>query len=127
MTSSSLKANPRTGEPHKPNGNIKQSICRWCYGQIPLETLATEAVKLGFKSIELLTIDEYKATKPFGLTCAMLGRVSITEGLNRKENHDRIEKSLADGERWSGYDRGISSSAYFGERAPAGDPGVRAA
>ena len=27
---------------------------------------------------------------------------------------DRIEKSLGDGECWSGYDRGISSSAYFG-------------
>ena len=29
---------------------------------------------------------------------------------------DRIEKTLADGERWSGFDRGISSSAYFAER-----------
>jgi 3'-5' exoribonuclease len=29
---------------------------------------------------------------------------------------DRIEKALADGESWSGFDRGISGSAYFGER-----------
>jgi 3'-5' exoribonuclease len=35
----------------------------------------------------------------------------------RLGSFDRIEKSLADGERWSGYDRGISGSAYFGERA----------
>jgi 3'-5' exoribonuclease len=27
---------------------------------------------------------------------------------------DRIEKGLADGERWSGFDRGISGSAFFG-------------
>ena len=26
---------------------------------------------------------------------------------------DRIEKSLADGARWSEFDRGISSAAYF--------------
>ena len=26
---------------------------------------------------------------------------------------DRIEKSLADGEQWSGYDRALSGSAYF--------------
>ena len=32
---------------------------------------------------------------------------------------DRIEKSLPDGECWSGYDRGISSSAYFARRGPA--------
>jgi 3'-5' exoribonuclease len=30
---------------------------------------------------------------------------------------DRIEKSLGDGECWSSYDRGISSSAYFARRA----------
>jgi 3'-5' exoribonuclease len=39
----------------------------------------------------------------------------------RLGSFDRIEKSLADGERWSGYDRGISSSAYFGERAAPSD------
>ena len=37
----------------------------------------------------------------------------------RLGSFDRIEKSLADGERWSGYDRGISGSAYFGERGAA--------
>lgn len=30
---------------------------------------------------------------------------------------DRIEKSLADGERWSNFDRAISGSAYFARRA----------
>ena len=32
---------------------------------------------------------------------------------------DRLEKSLAEGERWSGFDRGISSSAYFARREAA--------
>jgi 3'-5' exoribonuclease len=44
----------------------------------------------------------------------------------RLGSFDRIEKSMGDGERWSGYDRGISSSAYFAERDTS--PGeVRAA
>ena len=30
---------------------------------------------------------------------------------------DRLEKALAEGERWSGFDRGISASAYFAPRA----------
>jgi hydroxypyruvate isomerase len=75
-------------------GNIKQSICRWCYGQIPLDQLAAAAVKMGFKSIELITPEEYKTIKPYGLTCAMLGRVSITNGLNRTEFHEQIEGQL---------------------------------
>jgi hydroxypyruvate isomerase len=75
-------------------GRIKQSVCRWCYGGIKLEKLAEEAKKIGYQSIELLTIDEYKQVKPFGLTCAMLGHVSIADGLNRKQFHEGIEKAL---------------------------------
>ena len=32
---------------------------------------------------------------------------------------DRLEKALVDGERWSGFDRGISGSAYFAAREAA--------
>jgi 3'-5' exoribonuclease len=32
---------------------------------------------------------------------------------------DRLEKALADGERWSAFDRGISSSAYFAQTSDA--------
>src|SRR5262245_25645619 len=78
-------------DPQKRNGNIKQSICRWCFGKIPLETLAGEAVRLGYKSIELLVPEDYKTIKPLGLTCAMIRCASIADGLNRVENHDKIE------------------------------------
>src|SRR5262249_17762965 len=81
-------------EPAKAKGRIKQSVCRWCYGSIPLEKLAEAAKKMGYQSIELLTPEEYRVVKPFGLTCAMLGRVSITDGLNRQKNHAPILKEL---------------------------------
>src|SRR4051812_2406853 len=48
----------------------------------------------------------------------------------RLGSFDRIEKSLGEGERWSGYDRALSGSAYFGSRAGAAaadDAEVRAA
>jgi hydroxypyruvate isomerase len=80
----------------KSNRAIKQSICRWCYGKMPLATLAAEAVKLGYRSIELLGPKEYVEVKPHGLTCAMIRCSSISDGLNRKENHDRIEKELTE-------------------------------
>jgi 3'-5' exoribonuclease len=44
----------------------------------------------------------------------------------RLGSFDRIEKSLGDGERWSGFDRAISGSAYFGAR-PAPDAADAAA
>ena len=37
----------------------------------------------------------------------------------RLGSFDRIEKNLADGERWSSFDRALSGSAYFGARADA--------
>ncbi len=81
-------------EPHKPKGNIKQSVCRWCYGKIPLDELAAAAAKMGYKSVELLQIEEYKVVKAHGLTCAMIRCASIADGLNRKENHAKIEREL---------------------------------
>jgi 3'-5' exoribonuclease len=37
----------------------------------------------------------------------------------RLGSFDRIEKELPDGERWSGFDRALSGSAYFGSREAA--------
>ncbi len=85
----------RGAETAKANGHIKQSICRWCYNGIPLEKLAGEAKRIGYVSVELLTPEEYKVVKPFGLTCAMLnGCCTIPDGFNEKKNHDRLEKSV---------------------------------
>lgn len=84
----------------KPNGRLNQSVCRWCYGKIPLEKLATDAKAMGYKSIELLGPQEVLAIKPLGMTCAILhvgGPLNISDCLNRVENHDKIEKELRAG------------------------------
>src|SRR5262245_4316696 len=62
----------RADEPTQPKGNIKQSVCRWCYNKIPLDKLAVEAKKMGYQSIELLGAKEIKAIQPLGLTCAVM-------------------------------------------------------
>lgn len=76
-------------------GRIKQSVCRWCYGKVPLEKLAAEAKRIGYQSIELVTPDEFPKVKEAGLTCAMLsGACSIPDCFNRKENHDKLVSAL---------------------------------
>jgi 3'-5' exoribonuclease len=37
----------------------------------------------------------------------------------RLGSFDRLEKELQDGERWSGFDRALSGSAYFARREAA--------
>lgn len=83
-----------SSQENKPKNHIKQSICRWCYGKITLDKLCEEALKIGYKSIELLLPDEILKVKKHGLTCAVVGGANITNGLNRVENHAKILKEL---------------------------------
>jgi hydroxypyruvate isomerase len=78
----------------KIKGNIQQSVCRWCYGRVPLAKLAEQAKGMGYKSIELLSPPEVLEVKKAGLTCAVMGGADIANGLNRKENHARIIKRV---------------------------------
>jgi hydroxypyruvate isomerase len=80
----------------KPKGQLKQSICRWCYGKIPLAKLCEIAKGLGYQSIELLLPPDIKRVKEAGLTCAMIGGASIENGLNRPANHAAIVKRLTE-------------------------------
>jgi hydroxypyruvate isomerase len=90
ITSGRLDAEPS----QDIKGRIKQSVCKWCYGKLPLEKLAAEVKKIGYQSVELLVPQEFETVKKAGLTCAILGGADIAKGLNRKENHEWIEKHL---------------------------------
>ena len=103
----------RAGEAAKAGGNIKQSVCRWCYKDIPLEKLAEESKRIGYRSIELLTPDEYQVVKPYGLTCAMLsGACTITDGFNRKENHEQLVKKVSEFIEFAA-DNGLPNVIFF--------------
>jgi hydroxypyruvate isomerase len=76
-------------------GRLKQSVCRWCYKSIPLEDLARESAKLGLKGMDLIEPPDWPVVQKYGLTPAMTtGGGTIPDGLNRKENHDKIEKQF---------------------------------
>jgi hydroxypyruvate isomerase len=93
-TVAALSAAELFADAPKPKGNVNHSLCRWCYSKIPLDKLAAESAKLGYKSIELLRPNEVLAIKPLGLTCAVLGGADIVNGLNREANHPKILKQL---------------------------------
>jgi len=80
-----------------PPARLKQSVCRWCYQDIPLDVLCREAAKIGLASVELLGEQEWAVPKRFGLTCAMAnGPSTIPIGFNRPDQHDRL---VAESER----------------------------
>ena len=73
-------------------GALRQSVCRWCYRDIPLPELARAAKGMGLQSVELLEPEEFAVVAAEGLGCAMANapgeaRLRITRGFNRVEQH----------------------------------------
>ena len=77
-------------------GNINHSVCRWCYDGIPLDKLCIEAKKLGIKSIDLITPDEFEILSKYDLDCGMVYGLPEPFGIencfNKKENHEELLK-----------------------------------
>ena len=76
----------------KLKGNIHHSVCRWCFGSIPMDEFAKACVGMGIQSIELLDEKDWSLVSKFGLKCA-LGNVTdygITKGFNRLEYYDKL-------------------------------------
>ncbi len=70
---------------------LRQSVCRWCFRDTPLDELCRRAKELGLQSVELLQPDEWPVAIQHGLTCAMaMGHSTIPEGFNRIEHHEKL-------------------------------------
>ncbi len=75
---------------------IRQSVCRWCYQQIPMDRLCSYAASIGLLGVDLLQPEEYEAPRRYGLICTMAyaGGGEIKEALNRPEHHAAIEAAF---------------------------------
>jgi hydroxypyruvate isomerase len=77
-------------------GRINHSVCKWCYGKIPLEDFCKSAKEIGLASVELLQPTDFPTLKKHGLTCAMVsnpvidGLGGIERAWNRVEHHDKL-------------------------------------
>jgi hydroxypyruvate isomerase len=89
-------------------GRLKQSLCRWCYSKVDIDTLCAEAVKDGLKAIDLVDPKEWAAVRSHGLTLTIVpGPTTIPDGFNRTENHAGIV------ERWKPLvDAAVAAKAY---------------
>jgi len=82
-------------------GRLKQSAARWCYKDMSLDDLCSNAARIGLKGIDLVNHDEWPTVRKYGLTPAMTpGAGTIPDAWNRKENHAKlIEEMRANIER----------------------------
>lgn len=75
---------------------MKHSVCKWCYGKIPLEEFADRCKDLGIHSIELLNPEDWDVVLRRGLTCALSNGSSlgIPKGFNNPIYHEQLNKEL---------------------------------
>ena len=94
LAAANLAPGIRAAETGSLKGRVNHSVCKWCYGKIPLEEFCQAGKTIGLQSVELLEVKDFPVLKNHGLTCAMVSGVpgGITSGLNRVENHDKILK-----------------------------------
>jgi len=97
-TIASLPSVPWSQEnpPIKRKGNIRQSVSRWCYKNIPLDKLCAYSAEIGLKAVDLLNPDEWEVPMRYGLVCSMgyAGGGEIASAMNRPENHAKIEEGF---------------------------------
>jgi hydroxypyruvate isomerase len=80
----------------KRSGRIKQSVARWCYPKMTVDVLAEYGAEIGLRAVDLLNPDEFDIPRRHGLICSMgyADAGTITDGLNRIENHASIENGF---------------------------------
>ncbi len=96
-----LSAAAGEGDAPSGGGRIRQSVCKWCYGSMPVEDLARNAASMGFRSVELVEPKDWPILVRHGLVCAMTFSHGIPKGINDRGNHaecltqirDAIEKT----------------------------------
>ena len=87
--------------------SIKQSAAWWCFvpDKLSPEQFVRTLADLGYAAVDLVPPDYWPLVRDAGLTIsAVAGHESLTDGLNRRDQHDRIERelraSLALARRW---------------------------
>ncbi|WP_420455982.1 hydroxypyruvate isomerase family protein [Rubrivirga sp.] len=86
-------ATPTASRPRA--ASFRHSVCRWPFGEWPLDTLCGVAADLGIDSVELVQPSDAPTLAAHGLTCAMTAHPDalpdpLRKGWNRAEHHDYL-------------------------------------
>jgi hydroxypyruvate isomerase len=92
---SSMSQSDATTAPLALKGHINHSVCKWCYGKIPLDDFCKSIKEMGITSVDLTGPAEWPTLKKYGLTCAMAQGAGkgIGEGFNDPKLHDELVAS----------------------------------
>ena len=75
---------------------IKQSLAWWCFGRsMSPEDLIAHSRRIGYAGVEMCPEEHWQKVIDGGLKIVTMGgHGTLTDGLNKRENHDRIEGEI---------------------------------
>jgi len=76
------------------NGNINHSVCKWCYGKIPLEEFCKNLNEMGVKAIDLIEPKDWPTLKKYDIHCSMASGAGL--GIEKGWNDPSLHKELID-------------------------------
>jgi hydroxypyruvate isomerase len=88
-------------DPQPQHGRLKQSVTQGVFkgSNMSLEDMCRQSAELGIYGFDLIGPKDWPTLKKYGLVPTMIPNPwggTIADGLNRKENHDRIRSSITE-------------------------------
>jgi hydroxypyruvate isomerase len=79
-------------------GNINHSVARWCFGDIDIDTLCSEAKKIGISGIDLVGPKDCPVLKKYNLISTMCNgaEINLVDGFNDIKFHDVLIKNYSE-------------------------------
>ena len=76
---------------------LKQSVCRWCFQDLPLDQLCAAAAGMGIRGIDLVGPADWPTLKQHGLDSPMCNgaELNLTDGFNDLRFHAQLYQQYA--------------------------------
>jgi hydroxypyruvate isomerase len=95
---SSFMPTPNPEEQVALKGEIKQSVCRWCFNDLSLDQLCAAAASMGLKGIDLVGPKDWPTLKKYKLDSPMCNgaEINLTDGFNDPQFHATLFKNYSE-------------------------------
>ena len=84
--------------PVERKGNIRHSVCRWCFNDVPLDEFCKFAKQIGISAIDLVGPKDWGILKANGLDSSMCNgaEINLVDGWNDPKFHAQLIKNYTE-------------------------------
>ena len=84
--------------PPPRKGNVRHSVCRWCFDSMPLDELCVAVKKMGIVAIDLIGPKDWDTLKKHGLDSSMCNgaEINLVDGWNNPKFHEQLMKNYTE-------------------------------